>query len=116
MISVWKCADCFHANKGEDDQACYWCNSSARVALHPVREPNQQQGTPSYEDLLITLKEIDDRRYTPIPVPEQIQALIEQYFREREKHTPPAGPSAEKGNSCQTPQEMKIRAPRAPIS
>ena|SRR5580765_4786100 len=110
MITVWKCADCFHANKGEDDAHCYWCNSTARATLHPVREPNQQQGTPSYEALVASLKEIEDNRYSPIPLDEQINSLIAQYFRERETRD---RQTAEKGDQpCLKLPETKTRTHR----
>ena len=102
MLSFWKCPVCLHANKGGDGDPCYFCGSHERRALHPVKVPNRQQGTPNYETLTYELARYEANRGTDQPEVDQFKALIDAYFQEvadrqinKSVDNPPAGQSAE---------------------
>lgn len=84
-ISVWKCSDCSHANKGGPEDLCYWCGSKKRQSLNPVKEANAQQNTPSIKDLNERIDRDEKSRFTNETIEAQIRRLIEAFYKEKDK-------------------------------
>lgn len=82
MRLPWRCERCLHANPSHNDE-CYWCGSTERVLLHPVRVTNQLQGTPSQEDLIRQLNVDEFNRQTDKSFAELKAERIAQFIKEK---------------------------------
>jgi hypothetical protein len=58
---VWACDDCQIANSADND-VCEFCGGTTKIPLYPVRQVNQMQGTPSYDELTALLAKEEAER------------------------------------------------------
>lgn len=82
MNAAWRCNDCLMANRPDED-ACFWCGSTNKVVLRPVKIPNQLQGTPGYDELQEVMHREESHRKTDKTFEELKAERIAAWKREK---------------------------------
>lgn len=75
----WSCKDCHMSNLTAEDGYCRKCGGRNKHVLQPVRETNQMQNSPPYDELVNRIDSEEANRQTTESIDRQIADLIARW-------------------------------------